>query len=260
MSVDRGVGNEHALGLGLIGTPEQVEAHCFIHLVAFEHGTVEGGDGVHREGGYLAQRSRHLLTVLAADIEIVAACFVRPVVGVGSIDAELTEGVSGEERQLLGDVGHHHLWPVDHGGSEEMERHAADVHRLAVLNHYLVRHLDPELLQHLVRGAGSHHLRVWVALQECTHRTAMVGLHVLHDEVGRLRTVECGFQLRHPLVGLASVHRIHHGDAVRHEDITIVAHALRHMVLTLKQVQIGIVHTDVFYFLGKHRLIMNYEL
>ena len=95
--MDRGVGNEHALGLGLIGTPEQVEAHCFIHLVAIEYGTVEGGDGIHREGGYLAQRCRHLLTVLAADVEIVAACFVRPVVGVGSIDAELTEGVCGEE-------------------------------------------------------------------------------------------------------------------------------------------------------------------
>ena len=216
---------------------------------------MEGRDGIHREGGYLAQRCRHLLTILAADIEIVAACFVRPVVGVGSIDAELTKSICGEERQLLGDIGHHHLGPVDHRGSEEMERHAADVHRLAVLNHYLVRHLDPELLQHLMRGAGSHHLRVGVLLQECTHGAAMVGLHVLHDEVGRLRTVECGFQLRHPLVGLASVHRIHHGDAIRHEDITIVAHALRHMVLTLKQVQIGIVHTDVSYFLGKHSCI-----
>ena len=59
---------------------------------------------------------------------------------------------------------------------------------------------------------------------------------MLHDEIIRLPVAEQILQVIHPFMREMRVHRVHHGNLIVENDIGVVGHAVRHGVLSLKQV------------------------
>ena len=77
--MNAGIGNKHAIALGFVAAPNVVEPNGFFHSLTFEDGTMQRADGLYVESGSLLQYVLHLHAILAADVEVVAACFASPV-------------------------------------------------------------------------------------------------------------------------------------------------------------------------------------
>ena len=73
----------------------------------------------------------------------------------------------------------------------------------------------------------------------------MVGLHVLNHKVVGLASAQRVLKIVKPLVGKGGIHRVHNGDLLVRDQIGIIRHAVRHYVLTLKEINGMIVHTNV---------------
>ena len=73
----------------------------------------------------------------------------------------------------------------------------------------------------------------------------MVRLHVLHYQVvGALASKGLG-QVIQPVVGKVDINSIHYRDFIVKDDIGIVCHSVRHIILTFEEVNLMVVDTDV---------------
>ena len=73
----------------------------------------------------------------------------------------------------------------------------------------------------------------------------MVGLHVLHNQIIGLALTQRLVQIVQPLKLKVAVNRIHHGDFLVTDHIGVVCHAVGNHILTLKQVDFVVVHTNI---------------
>ena len=173
------------------------------------------------------------------------------------IDTELTESVRREKHLLLGAVGHNHFGPVDHRRGDELQRQSAEVKRLSFSYHLHVPYLNTELRSHDGCLLGANDGGIGVFRKESAHRTAVVGLHVLADEVVRLAAGKRLFYFLQPLVAATGVHCVHHCHFLFSEHhVTVVAHAFRQLVLALEQIQLGVIAANIFYHFIIYHLVI----
>ena len=80
----------------------------------------------------------------------------------------------------------------------------------------------------------------------------MVGFHVMNDEVIRRATRKRGVEVRQPLVSEVGVDGIRNSNLlVTKDDVGVIGHAIgAHIVLTLEQVDVVVVHANVCNVVG----------
>ena len=245
VAVDRGVGDDDALLLGLVGGPGIVEVQVVAQILG-EDGAVEGADGLNVQIGGLLEECLYLGTVLTHDADVVAAGLTGPVL-LHVQSAELTEAVGGEQDLVGGVVGHHDLGPVDHGGGHEMEGVLTQREGIPLLDDHAVfgEVLAEEILHHGKGLSGGHQNGIGVGLEEVDDIGGVVGLHVLNNEEIGGTASQHALDVVQPLVGEAGVYGVHDGDEVVQDDVGIIGHAVGNNVLALKQIDVVIVDADV---------------
>ena len=135
---------------------------------------------------------------------------------------------------------------MHHGREDEGEGVAAGGQRVAVLDHEAVFIGAAEELLHHRKGLYvAHHGDVRIGLDKIVDVGGVIRLHVLHDEVVRLAAVQRRLHIVQPFVGEMLVHGVEHADLFVQHDVGIVAHAVGHDVLALKQIDGMVVHADV---------------
>ena len=73
----------------------------------------------------------------------------------------------------------------------------------------------------------------------------MVGLDVVdYQVVGRL-AVELLLEVFHPVVHFAGIHGVEYRDLLVHDDVGIVGHPVREVVLPFENVQVAVVYANV---------------
>ena len=147
---------------------------------------------------------------------------------------------------------------MHHRRSYELQRVAAQAKRVALLDGQCPA-LQAEPLKveaHQLQGlGGAHNGEVGAQLQGAQYAGTVVGLHVLHHQIVGLAAAQGLLQVGGPLVHLALVGSVDDGHLVVHQHVGVIAHALRQVILTLKELQLGIIHADIFYVVGYiHRL------
>ena len=73
----------------------------------------------------------------------------------------------------------------------------------------------------------------------------MVGLHVLNYKIIGLSLSKLALDIVKPLVGESRIDGIENGDLIVHYHVRIVAHALRHAVLSLKKIDSAVIDTYI---------------
>ena len=256
VAVDRGVGDEDALGFHAIGRPGIVLVKI-VPQVFGQHGAVEGGDDLDVELGSLFQNSLDLRAVFADDAEVVAACFAVPALRVFHVvGAELAEAVSREEDLVLGLIGHDDLGPVDHGSLDEIEGMLAELEGVALFDdNAAVGKVGAEEVQHHGEGLGrADENSLGIDLHKLADVGAVVGLHMLDHQVVRRAAAQCGVKIVQPGCGEVAVYGVHDRDLLVENDVGVVGHAERHVVLTLEQVDLMVVDADIANVFGNvHR-------
>ena len=136
---------------------------------------------------------------------------------------------------------------MDERRGEEGELVRAERESLAVLDDAVpARELGAEVVLHHVEGAdGADDLRLGIAIGEGGQVGAVVGFHMLDDEVVGRAAAEDLLELAEPLVGEIGAHAVHDRDLLVHDDVGVVCHAVGHDVLALEEVELMVVHADV---------------
>ena len=214
---------------------------------------MEGADSADVEAAHLLQRLIDLHAVAAADVDVVAAAFGGPVVGVGVVGAELHEAVSGEHHLVAVVVGHEHLGPVHHRCGDEAQRAAAQREGASVGHSHRASFEGEGVVELVDEGDGfgrGHEGERGIALHHLDDGAGVVGLDVLDDEVvGRAVGQGVG-EVVHPLVGASGVDGVHHGHLLVEDDVAVVAHAFGHFILAFEEVEIAVVGADILDSVG----------
>src|SRR5699024_8248877 len=96
------------------------------------------------------------------------------------------EGVHGEQRAQLGDVGVHAVRPVEEGHAQKAEGAPAQVDGLPVLHGAGGEGLVHDLLQKGDGGGAAHHGGVRGQIQQLFQAAGVVGFGVAHNDVAHL--------------------------------------------------------------------------
>ena len=200
---------------------------------------------VQRRG--LLEHVLHLHAVLAHDADVVAAGLRHPVL-LNVQRAELAEAVGREQYLLAALVAEHDLRPVDHRRKDEVQLVRAQAQRAAVGSRQRAAgQVEPfkELAHHGQRLRRGDNGGLRVNFQEFGNVGRVVGLHVVDDEIVRLAAVQRGGDIAQPFVREVRVDSVEHGGFFVQNDVGVVRHAARHLVLAFKQVNGVVVDADV---------------
>ncbi len=134
-----------------------------------------------------------------------------------------------------------------HRRKNEGQLTAAERQRLAVFDNQAVRcNARTEELLHHGKGLGiadDNSLRI--NRKEFLDAGGMIRLHMLNDQIIRLCAVERCRNIVQPLLREMCIRRIHNGGFFVLDDIGIISHAVRDVILSLEQVNLMIVDANV---------------
>ena len=117
-----------------------------------------------------------------------------------------------------------------------------------------------EVGKHLHSLSATHQFQSRISLQHPGDKSRVVGLHVVGHQIVGLATIECGLQVCLPRFSFATVGSVHDRDLLVVDKIGVITHAFRHHILTLKQIDVKIVDTDVLNGITYHIHCFNYSL
>ena len=263
VSVDGGVGDEDAVGLRQIAGPDVIQVDV-VSQILLQHRSVQRQDLLDLQGRGLLQNRLHLCAVFADDAEVISSRLAGPVF-VHVQRAELAESVRGEQDLLRGLVGHHDLRPVNHGREHKVQLMLAQIQHVAVSHFDGLADLDVRevLSDHLESLAVADHGGLGIFLHEGLDRRGVVRFHVLHHQVIRAHAPQRQLDVLQPLIGLSLIDGIHDRDLIIDDRIRVVGHAVRNDVLTLEQVDVVIVGTDIDDGVGNvsvHTFLLYYSI
>ena len=207
---------------------------------------MQRADDLDIQGCRLFKKALHLRAVFTDYTDIVASCLASPVLLYVKC-AEFTKSVSRKEHLVLYVVRNHDLGPVYHGRENERKHVSAKRERIPLCNYdaSVLKISSKEILHHgkCLRRRNDRCLGIY--LEKIENIGGVVGLHVLNYKVvGRSATQRLGYIVK-PLVRKSGVNRIHNSDLFVNYRVGIVRHSVRNNVLSLKQIYLMIVNSNV---------------
>ena len=212
---------------------------------------MQGTDDGNIQSGSLFQQSLHLCAVLANNADIIAAGFICPIFFHVQC-AKFAETVSGKQHLVIGIVSYNDFRPVDHGSGDKSQNMLTQIQCVAFTNHNAAICIvgTEEVLHHAKSLDGRDDGCFRIQVQEVGHIGRVVGLHVLHHQVIRLALAQDLLQVIQPFMGEILIYCVHDGDLVVQDHIGVIGHTIGNYVLSLKQVYLMVVYTDVLDIVG----------
>ena len=247
--MNAGKSNDNAIRiLGFIFRPKTIKTKGLSHLTIAKERAVERANHFYVKLRCFLEHLRHLHTILTADAEIVAASFLRPIVGVSVVCTKLTESIGREERLVTIIIGHDHFRPVHHRSRDEVEVAATEV-ECATIGHCdgAVGHIETfvELSNKGQSLCASHDFQVRILVHRLSNGTSVVGFYVLNYKVVWCATLKSHLEIHLPLLNAACIDSVHDANFLIENHITVVAHAFGRAILALEKVEIAIISTNV---------------
>ena len=211
-----------------------------------QHRTVQRADNLNIQRCCHLEQSLHLRTVLADDADVIAACLTVPIFLYIQC-AKLAEAVCREQNLIGSIICDHNFRPMYHRSENKRQRMAAQLQGSLIGNNLAVRRnvCPKELLHHNEGLCIAYDNCIRIHLQKFCDACRMIRLHVLYYEIGRLLAVQRLCDIVQPLLCEMDVYRVHDGNLVVQNHIGIVRHAIRYHILSLEQIYLVVVDTDI---------------
>ena len=118
----------------------------------------------------------------------------------------------------------------------------------SILDHKLpVGKISPEELFHHAKGfLGRNDFGILVYIHKVRYVCRVVRFHMLDDQIIRLSAIQNLLNINQPFCAEIHIDRIHDGYLLIHDDIGVISHSVGNLVLSLEQVYIMIIDTDIF--------------
>ena len=260
VAVYRSIGDHDTLALRGIGRPCVIQIQIIAQIL-LQHRAMEGADHSNIQAGSLLQQGLHLCAILAHDADIVAPCLASPLF-LYIQRAELTKTVCREQHFVLNIVCHDYFRPVYHGRRHKGQHMFAQRKGVPLLyNDTAIGIVRAEELLHHHKCLGRrYHHGICVQLKEVCNVGRVVGLHMLHHQIIRLSAIKHRFDIIQPLMGKVCIHRIHNGDFFIHDDIRVIRHTVGNHILSLKQVHIMIIDTNIADIFCNFHCVSPYDM
>ena len=209
-----------------------------------------GADIVELHVSQLLQRVLYGCAVFTHDIRVVAL-HLQPVgvaVDLCVDDATIqgtkaTKGVATEERGAT--QRDHRLWPVYHWCQHEAKRLLAKSNGIAILHLYGTLCDAIESFHHLESLLVANYLYLWIVFLDEGNRTAVVGLHVVDNQVVHLAVANDLVDVFNKLCEEVHLDSIDETHFLVVDEIRVIAHTIRQWPQTFKQRLVTIVDTNV---------------
>ena len=244
--VNGGVCDEHAVALRLVARPCVVKLNIVTEIFG-QDGTMQRADNRNIERGSLLEKRLHLSTVFSDDSDEIAACLIVP--GLGNIErAEFTEAVRGEQHLIPAVIGHHDLGPMHHRRKDKGQVMLPEVKHFPVIDNNLSVgniHIGEIIRDHDKGLVIGNDLGIGIDPHKILDIRRVIRFHMLHYKVIGLPIPEHFGDIVEPFMGKMNIYRIHDGDLLVKNDVGIVAHAVRHDILTFEQVNLVVVDANV---------------
>ena len=210
---------------------------------------------LHIQSCQLFNHHLHLRAVFSADIKVVSARLACPVVSLVHQRTKLTKAIGTEQHLVGGIVTHYHLRPVYHSSTDKLQCMLAQWQCVTLFHGDYSSckvHAIKEVGQHLYSLSAAHQLHSGISLQHPGYQCRVVGLHVVSHQIVRLVSVQGFNEVCLPLLTLTGIGCVQHCNLLIFNEIRVITHALGHHILTLKQIDVQIVYTDVLYAVAYH--------
>ena len=211
---------------------------------------------------YFFQNALHLHSVFADYAEIIPPRLASPIL-VGIARAELSESVRRKQRLVGFVIRHYYFGPMNHRSGDEFQRMRSEFESRAVADNDLTvgKIRAEELFHHNKRLLGRGDLRVRILLREKLDIRRMVGFHMLNDQIIGRSAVKRGFKVTCPLLSEIFVHGVKYGDFLVLDDVRIVRHTVRYVILSLEKVKFAVIDPDVLYtFCNIHTVLLSFVI
>ena len=245
IAVHGGVGNHDSLFLRLIGGPGVIQIQIVSQILR-QNGAVERANDLDIQPGRLLEQRLYLGTVLAHDTDEIPAGFIRPgLLRIGG--AEFAESVGGEQHLIRGIVGNDDLRPMDHGCGYKRQGMLAQIQRISFSHHdAAIREIgSKEILHHSKGFGGGYNFRLRIGLGKIQNVGRVIRLHMLDDQIIRHSCAQGVLDIIQPLVGESAVYGIHDGDFFIQDRIGVIGDAIRHFILSFKQIDFPVADSDI---------------
>ena len=249
MTVNRGVGNKHGIRLlRHISAPKGIETQRLCHLLTLKHRAVQRSNLSNLQTSSLLKHSSNIIAILAAYVKIVPSCLRSPVISIGIINAKFAKAIGAEESLLCSKVGHNNLRPVHHRRSHKGERHTiAKVQSITLFNNLnLCLQILIEIKDKFRSLQAADYGSIGILSHKSRDRAAVVRLHMLHNKIIGSLALQSSLQLGEPLAALSLIYSIHNCQLLTLYKVAVIAHSLRNIVLTLKEIYISVVNTYIY--------------
>ncbi len=260
--MDGGKRHKNARFLRRVRTPRVVTVNEEPKILA-QDGAMQRANHLNIQRGSLLQQSLHLATVLAHNVEVIATSFAAPVVHLRVIRlfmayrTKLTKAIRAEQNLLSSLIAHHNLGPVNHRSRIEGQRMLAKLQHIALFNHLdLIGNAALiKLRNHLGSTSTANHHSRGVLRTEGSNVCRMIRLHVVHNQVIRSALTKHLSQVRKPLLGATCINGVKNSNLLVQNHIRVVRHAFFKHVLTLKNIQVQVVATNVLNCVANHQVV-----
>ena len=253
MAVDGAVGDHDSRLLRAIAAPAVVFFHKFGDIRTPNRAVQRADHGELQPRGLLEQRL-HLRAVLADDVGVIAARIVHPVavkvdlvrIQVAVHRAKGTERIGRVEDLLRGVIGDHDLRPVHHRCHDKGECVPAGGEYVALLDRDGVG-VERKVIKLPDHGHGlgvPDDLERRIAEQQLTDNGAVVGLHVVDDQIVERPPAEHMGDILQEQIRHGAVNGVEQNRLLIHHQIGVVGHAARDRVHILKKGQPAIRSAD----------------
>ena len=209
--------------------------------------TVQGTDFLDIQRTCYLQELLYLQTVFSDDADEITACFIIPRF-LAVECAEFSEAVCCEQNLVGAVVCNHNLRPVYHRSEYEGQNVFSKRKGLAVLYFQFLSgeiHLGEKVFHHSKGFCICNNGCFRICFYEVFNICRVIRLHVLYDQVIRLSAIQCFRNIFQPFIRKVCIYGIHNCSFFIENYVRIVCHAVRHFVLTFKQVYLMIVDSRV---------------
>ena len=203
------------------------------------------------ESGGFFEKILHLCAVFSDNAEIISSCFTSPVF-IHIQRAELAETVSREQHFILAVIGNDDFGPVYHRRCDKMQGMCAKLQRTAFTDNdpSVLKLRAKEIAHHGERLCAGNNDSLRIVLHKIQDIGAVVRFHMLNNKIIGFSAVKGVFKIVQPFLCKVAVNGVHDSDLAVHDDIGIVCHAVRNIILTLKQVDLVVIHAHISDIVG----------
>ena len=189
----------------------------------------------------------NLRTVFSNNSNIVTTCFAVPVLFYIK-RTKFTKSVCGKQNLVCAIIGNHNFRPVYHRCKYKCKYMFAKCQAFTISNYQFSVteiHTSEKVLHHGKSLSIGYNSYLRIGFDKILDIGCMIRFHMLYDQIIRLRTIQHICHIAKPLFCKMRIYSIHNCNLFVHDNIRVVRHTVRNIILSFKQIYLMIIDTYI---------------